>query len=1194
LDFFFKFVLEIKNIDKLKSIAHLCYQDLHQNVRTWPIEEKGFLILFLKINSGSLIYTERFWENSDSIVNVYRKGQNIELENELSSLFFMSKLSKSSEKSYKKLIIELNSKFNTSSEWTKEVIKKFIMHASLNYPNSLQKFKLLDRILEFNPGLEVDFSLNQIFSMENEKCVNGKQTVYFRRLLQRIPKNKVDHNELMAILAKTNSSEIKAIIIEKTLGTEGIKPLFLDLLTRIDENFMFGEIVFYILLKTKHLMESDLNIPVFVFNSFVKVHERLYSESETNECFEVFFDVLRKQDVGKQVEVFNYCLILIFQQECFEYITLIELLSNNIEDRIKDQLMKQFLAYYIRNESLKKVEISTDAEELFASLLTCPNELHNYENSLLNDLVSNQNDIISKKNLVKLLIIIKRKQSELNSQDSGYGHTLSSILDNLLYFKDTSELLIQKELKEKLMILFAYYPDCRQKIKQNFHSLFSMLYLKLKSKRLNFSISLNDMPRSILNFGSTCYVNSIIQLILEIEPISNEILSYSGENKSLLALKYILFRLRYSAKSSIRTKNLVNNYELYEGCYIEKTVQGDAEEFFNTVLYKVQEAAVGLAGTLAINITTKLICDCKEIKKIKEVCSLLHLEVKGLESIEKSIEKYLSPEKFDESNALNCDMCHKKKIKQKEVMVDSWPNYLICALKRFKFNLQTGKTEKLLDDMVLRNKLELGGSQYEIFLIVSHLGTSEYGHYITQKKIKDTWYNIDDLKITELDDFNPESISSHPKIKSCYKDFTPYLILYKKQTGIIPKSNLVQLDKKLDQKNNLYSYANIYCGLPMILHFSHIVKFDLDFCVYLLIHSFPYQEIETRVIFDSIFKTLSSALEDSNCRARFVAAIKGLDKIYLFEVFTSFASSNYKLVLKSIFKKSFSDCSVDLLNILASVFGCDHLAYDFTFIIDLFVEVLEITDHDPQYENYLMYYFFNRVIPNYSQMDLKKQGFEFTDFSSFFKYMYSKDLNICSETFKLEFFSHFISFSCFQLKPKHYSKLMAKYVVKRNSHSEYFNFLCGLNINPMFKQRLVYDYIEENKVANENFESQQFIALIEQIRYSLLEIKNIEKIIKALSRKFYAGKNIIAPVLNMFKYQNVEIISKEKGLIEIEKNNKEKLLKMVESISKGTVYEKKSSDLIPAFMNDNIELDAYGDISVISSKNSLILVKRKI
>ena len=125
---------------------------------------------------------------------------------------------------------------------------------------------------------------------------------------------------------------------------------------------------------------------------------------------------------------------------------------------------------------------------------------------------------------------------------------------------------------------------------------------------------------------------------------------------------------------------------------------------------------------------------------------------------------------------LYCEGCKGKKVafSKQPILRSPSPKILSLYLKRFGYDKDTGKADKLFTHVIIPEYLEpLSGDRYRLTGISLHSGTTlESGHYIALVRYGDIWFLCNDSSVTVS---NLSIIS-----QGVYKSFDPYAMFYTK------------------------------------------------------------------------------------------------------------------------------------------------------------------------------------------------------------------------------------------------------------------------------------------------------------------------------------------------------------------------------------------------------------------------------
>lgn len=356
---------------------------------------------------------------------------------------------------------------------------------------------------------------------------------------------------------------------------------------------------------------------------------------------------------------------------------------------------------------------------------------------------------------------------------------------------------------------------------------------------LTIFIAYTVTPPELINIGNTCYMNSTLQCLYQIKPLTNFLLTKGHEfyKPDTVALEYINF-LNQVTQKKLRESHLQQLCtpifrDIFEG---RKYVQEDASEFLNQILDHLMDQDVKdeLKSTEFIQHTSSkrspimdfflplfftyekvtntpipINPNCKPRSKT-ELLAKLDLPIQKIntstlyndiqdadnhmtkyKTLKKCLKKLYGKAEFvtgDEQ--LNCDDGSKTDF-VKETKISTSPPYLIIALKRF-VNVKTkSKGFELIKDNhglsfplynldlqpYITNDTTQRETKYDLISFVQHAGSLGGGHYTAWVRSNGEWFFCNDSHIYEKTDHNVEDIAK----KGLDDGFTPYILFYKRQ-----------------------------------------------------------------------------------------------------------------------------------------------------------------------------------------------------------------------------------------------------------------------------------------------------------------------------------------------------------------------------------------------------------------------------
>ncbi|KAG1928283.1 ubiquitin carboxyl-terminal hydrolase [Pimephales promelas] len=296
----------------------------------------------------------------------------------------------------------------------------------------------------------------------------------------------------------------------------------------------------------------------------------------------------------------------------------------------------------------------------------------------------------------------------------------------------------------------------------------------------------NEHYFGLVNFGNTCYCNSVLQALYFCRPFREKVLAYKIQprrKENLLTCLADLFNSIATQKkkvgvippkkfvSRLRKENdLLQEEKSQERQQNGKVVQnggsgsggggsgsstgeGDAEE-------KIQQTWVHeiFQGTL----TNETRClNCEAVSSKDEDFLDLSVDVEQNTSITHCLRGFSNTETLCSEYKYYCEQCRSKQEAQKRMRVKKLPMILALHLKRFKYMDQLHRYTKLSYRVVFPLELRLFNTSgdatnperlYDLVAVVVHCGSGpNRGHYITIVKSHGFWLLFDDDIVEKID-----------------------------------------------------------------------------------------------------------------------------------------------------------------------------------------------------------------------------------------------------------------------------------------------------------------------------------------------------------------------------------------------------------------------------------------------------------
>jgi len=306
----------------------------------------------------------------------------------------------------------------------------------------------------------------------------------------------------------------------------------------------------------------------------------------------------------------------------------------------------------------------------------------------------------------------------------------------------------------------------------------------------------NEHYFGLVNFGNTCYSNSVLQALYFCKPFRDKVLEYKAKNKrtkeTLLTCLADLFYSIVTQKRKVGTiapKKFIARLRK-EKIEFDNYMQQDAHEFLIFLINHINEIIVGeLSGgagpgvglskaktpdTDAENsitwineifqgiLTSETRClNCETVtSKDEEFCDL-SIDVDQNTSVTNCLRNFSSTETLCSDNKFKCDTCCSYQEAHKRMRVKKLPTILALHLKRFKYVEQYNRHIKVSHRVVFPLELRLFNTSddavnpermYDLVAVVIHCGSGpNRGHYISIVKSHGFWLIFDDDIVDKID-----------------------------------------------------------------------------------------------------------------------------------------------------------------------------------------------------------------------------------------------------------------------------------------------------------------------------------------------------------------------------------------------------------------------------------------------------------
>lgn len=297
-----------------------------------------------------------------------------------------------------------------------------------------------------------------------------------------------------------------------------------------------------------------------------------------------------------------------------------------------------------------------------------------------------------------------------------------------------------------------------------------------------------ETPAGLTNLGATCYANSILQCLYMNKSFREGVFSIEPD---VLKQQPVLDQLaRLFAKLHLYKMAFVDSAPFIRTLELDNGVQQDSHEFL-TLLFSLLERCLSRSSVLKartivqdlfrggvshVTMCSKCGNESEASSKIEDFYEL-ELNVKGLKSLDESLDDYLSVEELQGDNQYYCDSCATRVDATRSIKLRSLPAVLNFQLKRCIFLPNTTTRKKISSAFCFPEELNMtrrisehfqSELIYDLSAILIHKGSAaNSGHYVAHIKNENTqqWWEFDDEHVSNLGCQPFGKGSSHSAVK---------------------------------------------------------------------------------------------------------------------------------------------------------------------------------------------------------------------------------------------------------------------------------------------------------------------------------------------------------------------------------------------------------------------------------------------
>lgn len=297
------------------------------------------------------------------------------------------------------------------------------------------------------------------------------------------------------------------------------------------------------------------------------------------------------------------------------------------------------------------------------------------------------------------------------------------------------------------------------------------------SSEVSWRLSDSGLPmtRGFQNLGNTCYMNSLLQVMINLPAVHYFLQEGSHSCPSPCLLCDIKQVASAARKSNTSPRALVSHLPQVSSTF-KPLRQQDPHELFLLLLNKSEKSLRSFfEGKLKSTIT----CPKGHKSVTSEPFFNITLDISNSSSVQLSMAKFFEPDRGIPGYL--CSQCGSRVPITKAYQLETLPSVLAIQLNRFdRFARKVNKAVRFDEEIKLDDK------RFELCGLVEHLGGSiTSGHYVAYVRAPNkAWYKADDSFVSTI---RGDSI----------KDVKPYLLFYSARKP--EKSAEKKIEKAIDK-----------------------------------------------------------------------------------------------------------------------------------------------------------------------------------------------------------------------------------------------------------------------------------------------------------------------------------------------------------------------------------------------------------
>ncbi|RLV98091.1 hypothetical protein DV515_00011085 [Chloebia gouldiae] len=268
----------------------------------------------------------------------------------------------------------------------------------------------------------------------------------------------------------------------------------------------------------------------------------------------------------------------------------------------------------------------------------------------------------------------------------------------------------------------------------------------------------------LFNFGSTCYLNVILQCLTYTPPLANYLLSRQHSHFChqqgfcmMCIMEDHVRKVLYSSATAIRPRAVIRDLKFIGE--FKPDIPGDAYEFLRCTLNAMHRACLSGSSDSDVSsqetiihqifgsfLRSRVTClSCKTVFDFFKVFLDILLKIKGASTLTTALEDFVKPKLMDGKRLFKCSKCKKKVAASKVVTVHHAPRVLTVCLGRadHRSSRKLSQVVEYPEYLDLRPYMSDPVGEpilYSLYAVVVHTGrTCLGGHFFCYTKVKSSF-----------------------------------------------------------------------------------------------------------------------------------------------------------------------------------------------------------------------------------------------------------------------------------------------------------------------------------------------------------------------------------------------------------------------------------------------------------------------